>query len=190
MWRQLQCSYWYIRTSFFIILRTYNTTVQHIFLSNMITWITKMTHVLEQSSTHIIENNYFIDKNDLSNNNNNNNNCFTALCPGLPGWAGTRRNITTLHPDHHPIFISFIHLPLSIASSLFKLRGWQSFRTTSFHVLFGLPVGLEPSTSHSTHFFARLSSFRDTCPYHRNLFCCSINIIISSIPSLSLGKWL
>jgi len=44
-----------------------------------------MTHVLEQSSTHIIENNYFIDKNDLSNNNNNNNNCFTALCPGLPG---------------------------------------------------------------------------------------------------------
>ena len=24
--------------------------------------------------------------------NNNNNNCFTALCPGLPGLAGTRRN--------------------------------------------------------------------------------------------------
>jgi len=23
---------------------------------------------------------------------NNNNNRFTALCPGLPGWAGTRRN--------------------------------------------------------------------------------------------------
>jgi len=26
---------------------------------------------------------------------NNNNDRFTALCPGLPGWAGTRRNI---HP--------------------------------------------------------------------------------------------
>jgi len=34
-----------------------------------------------------------------------------------------------------------------------------------------------------------VSSFRNTCPYHRNLFCCSINII-SSIPSLSLNSWL
>jgi len=29
-----------------------------------------------------------------------------------------------------------------------------------------------------------LSSFRNTCPYHRNLFCCSTEIM-SSIPSLS-----
>ena len=37
--------------------------------------------------------------------------------------------------------------------------------------------------SYSIHFFDQsLSSFRNTCPYHRNLFCCSINII-SSIPS-------
>jgi len=56
------------------------------------------------------------------------------------------------HPDHHPIFISFFHLPRSIASSSFKLRGWQSFCTTSFHVLVGLPLGLEPSTSYSIHF--------------------------------------
>jgi len=28
----------------------------------------------------------------------------------------------THHPDHHPIFISFFHLPRSIASSLFKAR--------------------------------------------------------------------
>jgi len=28
--------------------------------------------------------------------NNNNNNCFTALCPWLLKWAGTRRNITHL----------------------------------------------------------------------------------------------
>jgi len=27
-----------------------------------------------------------------NNNNNNNNDRFTALCPGLPGWASTRRN--------------------------------------------------------------------------------------------------
>jgi len=29
---------------------------------------------------------------NLHNNNNNNNNSFMALCPGLPGWAGTRSN--------------------------------------------------------------------------------------------------
>ena len=76
------------------------------------------------------------------------------------------------HPDHHPIFISFFHLLRSIASSLFKLRAWQSFCTTSFHVLFGLPLGLETSTSYSIHFFTQsVSSFRSTCPYHRNLFC-------------------
>jgi len=67
-------------------------------------------------------------------------NRFMALCPGLPRWAGTRRNIHPLtYPDHHPIFISFFHLLRSIASSLFKLRAWQSFCTTSVHVLFGLP---------------------------------------------------
>jgi len=49
----------------------------------------------------------------------------------------------------------------------------------------GLPLALEPSTSYSIHFFTQsLSSFRSTCPYNHNLFCCSINIV-SSIPSLS-----
>jgi len=72
----------------------------------------------------------------------------------------------------HPIFISFFHLLRSIASTLFKLRAWQSFCTTSLHVLFGLPLGLEPSTSHSTQFFTlSVSCFRNTCPQHRKLFC-------------------
>ena len=94
----------------------------------------------------------------------------------------------THHPDHHPVFISFFRLPRSIAYSLFKLHAWQSFCATSLHVLFGLPLGLEPSTSYSIHFFTQsLSSFRSTCPC--NLFCCSINII-SSIPSLSLNSLL
>jgi len=57
-----------------------------------------------------------------------------------------KKHSPTHHPDHHPIFISFFHLPQSIASSLFKLRAWQSFCTTSLHVLFGLPLGLELST--------------------------------------------
>ena len=45
-----------------------------------------------------------------------------------------KKHSPTHHPDHHPIFISFFHLPRSVASSLFKLRDWQSFCTTSFHV--------------------------------------------------------
>jgi len=60
----------------------------------------------------------------------------------------------THHPDH-TTFISFFHLPRSIASSLLKLRAWQSFCTTYLHVLFGLPLGLEPSTSYSIHFFTQ-----------------------------------
>jgi len=95
-----------------------------------------------------------------------------------------KKHSPTLHPDHHPIFITFFHLPRSIASSLFNLRVWQSFFTTSVHVLFGQPVGLDPSTSYSIHFFTQsVSSFHNTCPYHHNLFCYIVNII--SIPSLS-----
>ena len=46
------------------------------------------------------------------------------------------------------------------------------------------------STSYAIHFFTQsVSSFRSTCPYHRNLFCYSINVI-SSIPSLSLNSLL
>jgi len=62
------------------------------------------------------------------NDTHNNNDRFMALCPGLPVWASTRRNIHPLtYPDHHPIFISLFHLPQSIASSLFKLHASQSF---------------------------------------------------------------
>ena len=87
-----------------------------------------------------------------------------------------KKHSPTHHPDH-PIFISLFHLPWSITSCLFKLRAWQSFSTTSLHVLFGLPLSLEPSTSYSIHFFTQsVSSFRNKRPYHRNLFCCSINI--------------
>jgi len=94
------------------------------------------------------------------------------------GQLAMKQHSPTHHPDHHPTFISFFHLPWSIASFLYKLRAWQSFCTTSFHVLFDIPLGLEPSTSYSIHFFTQsVSSFRSTCPYHRNLFWCSIDII-------------
>jgi len=101
---------------------------------------------------------------------------FVRDYPGEPVYQ--KKHSPTHHPDHQPIFISFFHLPRSTASSLFKLRAWQSFCTTSFHVLLGLPLGLEPSTSYSIHFFTQsVSSFRRTCPYHRDLFCCNYCVV-------------
>ena len=100
-----------------------------------------------------------------------------------------KKHSLTRHPDHHPISISFFHLPRSTASSLFKLRAWQSFCTTSLHVLFGLPLGLEPSTS----YYPYISSLNQ-CPLFAahahtiaTCFAAVINII-SSIPSLSLNS--
>ena len=94
------------------------------------------------------------------------------------------------HPGQRTSFITFLHLQRSTASSLFSLRAWQSSPTTSFQVLFGLPLGLEPSTSYSMHFFTQSSSsFRSTCPYQHSLFCCNINAM-SSTPSLSLSSLL
>jgi len=98
-----------------------------------------------------------------------------------------KHSLTHAYPDYHLSFISFLHLLRSIASSLFNLRAWQSLSTTSLQVLFGLPLGLAPSTSYSIHFFTQsLSSVCNACPYHCNLFCCSTKIT-SSIPSLSLS---
>jgi len=48
-----------------------------------------------------------------------------------------KKHSPTHHPDHQPNFITFFHLPRSIASSLFKLHAWQSFAqplSTSFLV--------------------------------------------------------
>ena len=115
-------------------------------------------------------------------------NRFT-LCPGLPGWAGSRRNIhpvTLLLLINHPYQLP----PSTTNHSIIPAQSTclQSLCTTSNHVLFGLPLGMEPTTSYSIHFFAQsLSSFHNTCPYHRNLFCCSTDIM-STIPSLSLSS--
>ena len=76
----------------------------------------------------------------------NNNNYFYSPLSGTTQVSRYQTKHSPTHrPDHHPIFISFFHILWSIASTLFKLRVGQSFCTTSFHVLFGLPLGLEPS---------------------------------------------
>ena len=105
------------------------------------------------------------------------------LQPFLPGWASTRRNIRppTILIIIQSLSVSSIYYdPLHPPSSIYLLD--NLFCTTSLRVLFGLPLGLEPSTSYFMHFFTQsVCSFRNTCPYHRNLFCCSINIISSMI---------
>jgi len=91
-------------------------------------------------------------------------------------WSGTTRvgqyqkkhSPTHTHPGHQTSFINF-HLLRSTASSLFSLRAWQSFSTTSLQVRFGLPLGLRPM-----HFFTQSSSsFRSARPNHCSLFCCN-----------------
>jgi len=91
------------------------------------------------------------------------------------------------HPGHHPIFISFFHLPRSIASSLFKLRDWQSFCTTSFHVLFGLLLGLESSTSYIPYISSSNQCLLFAAHAHTIAACFAL---VSSIPSLSLNSLL
>ena len=118
----------------------------------------------------------------------------THIRPFNGPWSKTTRvgryqkkhSPTHTHPDHWSSFINLLHLLRSIASSVFSLLAWQSSLTTSLQVLFGLPLGLGPSTSYSMHFFTQSSSsFRSTCPYQRSLFCCNTNAM-SSIPSIYL----
>jgi len=102
-----------------------------------------------------------------------------------PGRPVPEETFTHSHPSWSSNIL--YQLPPFIrcmTSSLFNLRAWQSFSTTSLQVLFGLPPGLGPSTSETIQFFTQSSSFLNTCPYHRSLFCCNTNAM-SSIPSLS-----
>ena len=74
---------------------------------------------------------------------------FNGLLSGTTrvGRYQKKHSPTYTHPDHRTSFIIFLHLQRSMASCLFSLRAWQSSRTTSLQVLFGLPLGLGPSTS-------------------------------------------
>jgi len=114
---------------------------------------------------------------------------------GLSGTTRVRRyqkkhSPTHTYRGHQSSLICFQRLLWSMASSLFNLHAWHSFCAISVLVFFGLPLGLAPSTSYSIHFFTQsVSSFCNTCPYHRNLFYCSTEIM-SSNPSLSLSPLL
>ena len=85
------------------------------------------------------------------------------------GQYQKKHSPTHTNPDHQISFLNFLNLLWSTESSMYNLCAWQSFSITSLQVFFGVP--LEPSTLYSIHFFTQsLSSFCNTCPYHRNLF--------------------
>ena len=104
-------------------------------------------------------------------------------------WYQKKHSPTHTCPDHQTSFTNIFHLLWPITSFLFNLRAGQSRSTTSLQVLFGLLLGLGLSASYFIHFFTQLSSFCNTCPYHRSVFCCSTEIMSSS-PVLSFGSLL
>jgi len=82
----------------------------------------------------------------------------------------------------HLLWSSIVPYLLRPCNTIFGILPVQSMCLTVFfhnlQVFFGLPLGLAPSTSYSIHFFTlSLSSLRSTCPFHRNLFCCSSQIV-------------
>jgi len=100
---------------------------------------------------------------------------------------------------HSPTLTPFVVIshPLS-ASSIYLIHDILLVQYACLAVFFPrslskislISVGLAPSTSYSIHFFTQsLSSSHNTCPYHRNLFCCSTEIM-SSNPSLPLNPLL
>jgi len=92
-------------------------------------------------------------------------NRFTALCPGLPGWAGTRKKHLPTHLSWSP---SDLYQLLPSTTILFNLHAWQSFCTTCLHVLFGLLLDLELSTSYSMHFFTQTKHRKSNCHKPQN----------------------
>jgi len=111
-----------------------------------------------------------------------------ALCPGLPRWASTKRNIhvlTAIPIINHCLCASSIycdpwHPPCSIympESNLCPSFLWSTSWSVSLHF-----------TIH-TLFHPIIVFFHSTCPCHRNLFCCSTEII-SPYPGLSLNSLL
>ena len=107
-------------------------------------------------------------------------------------WCGTTR-VGQYQRKHSLTPILIIGHPLSSSSiysdqwhPLCSFYVLDSPLVQPLQVLFGLPLGLGPSTSYSLHFFTQSSSFRSICPYQRSLFCCNTNAM-SSIPIVSLS---
>jgi len=117
---------------------------------------------------------------------------FMTICPGLPEWVGTRRNIHSLTPIliiSHPLSCIFHYL---LWSYPFNLRVWQSVCTTSIQVLsfilvWHLPLHT-PYISSPNHclLFARHANTTTTCfavePRLCHLILISLNSLLGILP--------
>ena len=128
------------------------------------------------------------------NTHTHTHNRLTPFCPGTTRVSRYQKkhSSTHTHPDNRTSFIIFLHLQPSMASNLFSLRAWQSSQTTSLQVLFGLPLGLGPSTSYSMHFFTQSSS-SFAAHAHTNAACsaaismlCHLHLVSLSAPYLGV----
>jgi len=122
-------------------------------------------------------------------------NRFTALW-NLSGTTQVSRYQKKLSPTHthcgHQSSLSAFSIYYNPWRPPYLIHVLYSiFPQSLSQVFFGLPLGLVPSTSYSIHFLTQsLSSFRSTCPYHRNLFRCSTEIMSSNSslpPNFLLG---
>ena len=119
-----------------------------------------------------------------------NNNHLTAVCPGQPGYAGTRRNIHPLTP----ILVNV--LPLSLFSicngpwhPLYSAYVLDSPLEQPLSRSSGLPLGLEPSTSYSMHFFTQSSS-SFAAHAHTNAACSAAISMLCHLHLVSLSSLL
>ena len=105
---------------------------------------------------------------------NYNNNHLTAVCPGQPGRLVPEETFTRSHPSWSMYFLYHLSPFATVHGILFIQL--TCLTVLSNNLFPGLPLGLEPSTSCSIHFFTQSSSsFCSTCPDQRSLFCCNIN---------------
>jgi len=84
---------------------------------------------------------------------------------------------THTHHGHQSSLICFLHLLQYMAYSLFNLRAWHCIFSQSLSK-FSLVYLLVWHLHFILHtFFTQSSStFRSTCPYYWNLFCCDTNL--------------
>ena len=90
---------------------------------------------------------------------------------------------TRTHPVHQTS-ITFLHLLRSTASSLFNLRAWQSFSTTSLQVLFGLSLLHTPCISSPDHHLLF------TTHAHTNAACSAVIPMLCHLFLVSLSQLL
>jgi len=121
-----------------------------------------------------------------------------GLCLGQPGWASTRRNIHPLTPIvviNCPLYASSnsiyydpmhpscsIHTPDNLFPQSLSKSLWSTSWPDTLHFI--LHTFLHPIIVLILINCLNPNHFRNTCPYYRNLFRCSTEIM-SSNPSLS-----